>query len=376
MIEQWNPEIWSPNQASTELINMNKRMDQIAELAKAYSDATPEQRANVDAGAVQALMNEYEQLKQQRNALIEDRARHELLYYRRLEEQQAQAAQAAQGQWIRRRTPNPDTVVTPTEPTNPGTVTIAYSKSWAPYYLDTTTWNQVAPIQSMNNGTVRIVDSQWNISYLPNINWEQSEWIARNWETAGLLRNTVNAYDNAEAVRDQTVRDYMEWAFDLMNLYNLGRSWIKYWLRYLNGKTPVPANVYKNSVLNSDYNSVMSNPSYEALRTRPSTFNVRLSNPVSPQQGINAAVNNTYKWVLSNPTYNGLKTVPNTLRWVNQVAQQQAVSSALNNGWRWTQTAASYVSPQLRTVTSAATTPVSTPNIVNSWGELSRVRWY
>jgi hypothetical protein len=39
----------------------------------------------------------------------------------------------------------------------------------------------------------------------------------------------------------------------------------------------------------------MSNPSYEALRTRPSTFNVRLSNPVSPQQGINAAVNNTYK---------------------------------------------------------------------------------
>lgn len=180
------------------------------------------------------------------------------------------------------------------------------------------------------------------------------------------------------------------------------------------GRYSVPSNVYKNSVLNSDYNSVMSNPSYEALRTNPSTLDIRLSNPALLQQGVNTAVNNTYRWVLSNPTYNGLRTIPSTLRWTNQVTQpqfvnsalnngwrwalsnptfnglrtipntlrwgnqleQQAINSALNNGWRWAQTTASYVSPQLRTFTPAAVTPVSTPNVVNSWGELSRVRWY
>jgi len=431
------------------LEDVKNQMARYQKVAEAYANATPEQRAQVDPVLVQSVINKYNELKERRNGLLaqqETRIQQEMQQQRAAQEAAARKAAQWRGRVIKKTN------------TNNNAFPVATNRDWTIRWSDGTNryedgrirdyWMSVNPNAGRQKTTWY---SDWYPEYDARYDVNSPEFVYNkaktNWDWSreplpgfDLPRNVkywpdgkriaqekvdaYNAYQDAldmpwEKITWMTTDDLLE-AGTILYPYVKATQFAKYWTIWKaanaanRGRYSVPSNVYKNSVLNSDYNSVMSNPSYETLRTTPSTLNVRLSNPASLQQGVNTAVNNTYRWVLSNPTYNGLKTIPSTLRWTNQVTQpqfvnsalnngwrwalsnpaynglktipntlrwgnqieQQAINSALNNGWRWAQTTASYVSPQLRTFTPAAVTPVSTPNVVNSWGELSRVRWY
>lgn len=74
-----------------EIQSINEQMARIANLARAYANATPEQRANVSLSDMQAQLNRYNELKARRNELYaeqENRVLAELEAQRRANQQQ------------------------------------------------------------------------------------------------------------------------------------------------------------------------------------------------------------------------------------------------------------------------------------------------
>jgi len=74
--------------------NIDREMNVINRLAKAYMNATPEQRANVNEEDMRAQIERYKELKNQKAVLQEQRAAAELLAARQAAE--AEAARQAQ----------------------------------------------------------------------------------------------------------------------------------------------------------------------------------------------------------------------------------------------------------------------------------------
>lgn len=311
MNEQWNPEIWSPNQASRSIIDIEARMGQLGKVAEAYANATPEQRAQIDPSLVQSVLDEYNQLKAERNQLANERAYNELLYHRQQAEQQAALQRAALG---RGRT------FAPRGPLGTGNVTIAFTKTWVPYYLDNTTWLQTAPIASMTDGTMKVVDSLWNATYLPDISWDINWWINRYGENAALARDYEAAYDNAEAVRNTNIAANMmavPWAMTLAELMVAG--WAAGWAGALaewglgnwvsNGVRTTLWNGGGNYVnwvreaLNNWYRGVQSSPTYTSLQYNPVRNITRVD-----EWALAEALNNGYNAVKSSINYGDLAT--------------------------------------------------------------------
>ena len=94
---------------------INNKMQQITELARAYANATPEQREKVDNATMQKVIDQYNELKNERTVLYaeqEARAQQELLAQKQAAEQAAQQARIN----TKRVTPR-QRVVPNTEPT-------------------------------------------------------------------------------------------------------------------------------------------------------------------------------------------------------------------------------------------------------------------
>lgn len=86
-----------------EIQSINEQMARIANLARAYANATPEQRNNVSRADMQAQLDRYNELKARRNELYaeqENRVQAELEALRRANQQQAQQTNR---QWWRGR---------------------------------------------------------------------------------------------------------------------------------------------------------------------------------------------------------------------------------------------------------------------------------
>lgn len=101
-----------------EIQSINQQMALIANLARAYANATPEQRANVSLSDMQAQLNRYNELKARRNELYaeqEARVQAELEAQRRANQQQLNTRgtwRTIVNRWNDRQTftPTPNTV--------------------------------------------------------------------------------------------------------------------------------------------------------------------------------------------------------------------------------------------------------------------------
>lgn len=291
-----NEQLLNANAANATLADINSEMNRIADLARAYANATPEQRANVDTNAMQAQLNRYNQLKAQRQVLY---AEQEARVQAELEAQR----QAAQQAWVyngggqKRRvvTPTPTAPIVP-EVQTPSNIVVAYTKTWVPYYLDTTTWLQVAPVSNNVNGTVWFANWQ----QLSNIQPEMNEWINRYWTNAQLARDEIAARQNAENIRNQNIAINMAAVPAAMWLAE-GLVWAAAW-------TPAGWVEWAKAVrqaTNNWWSNVMSNPSYSSLATKAPT-NVYPAWINTARQALGNWLSN----VMSNPAYSALATKP------------------------------------------------------------------
>lgn len=221
--------------------NIDREMNVINRLAKAYMNATPEQRANVNEGDMRAQIERYKELKNQKAVLQEQRAAAELLAARQAAE--AEAARQAQlntrGTW--RRAPNTnrqtltnkqyrnrlnelaeeqaaweqanrEQIITPVEP-------ITVSIDWAPI----TTWGQT------NNNWYFTWPITWRQFRRPVTIWWQVVWSPYpiNWNS--IIPGYVNN-------RWLWIVDWPTWE-SILSWSNI--SEVDIWNNY----TPAPINI-------------------------------------------------------------------------------------------------------------------------------------
>lgn len=263
------------------LADMNKEMQQISNLARAYANATDGQRANVNINDMRAQMDRYENLKKERDILQQEVVANEMAYERALQEQQAQAQKVnARGTWRRVPTKGNNDVPTWTPTSDPtGTLTdeqyaewlaelekeaylsnphpifnngdgtydysdgtkryadgtiingesnnieVRTSPSWAPYFYDKTTGNQVAPIGTDKYWNPLVADSQWGVRTMYPIDNAIYNTIVANQLSSAAARNEDAAIKYANDVRDDTVVNlalaptYLAWG--------VGVNWIR-----------------------------------------------------------------------------------------------------------------------------------------------------
>lgn len=107
-----------------EIQSINQQMALIANLARAYANATPEQRNNVNRADIQAQLDRYNELKSRRNELYaeqEARVQAELEAQRRANQQQINtrgAWRTVVNRWNNRQTFAPTTTPNQTTQTN------------------------------------------------------------------------------------------------------------------------------------------------------------------------------------------------------------------------------------------------------------------
>jgi len=135
-----NKERMAAQLADLRIQDINKQMDAITKLARAYANATPEQRANVDASEIQAQIDRYENLKAERANLYaeqEARVQAELEAQRRTQEEAAAAATQGQG----RRRVNPNYTPAPTPVPSGEAFPVATNTDWTVRWSDGTNRN-------------------------------------------------------------------------------------------------------------------------------------------------------------------------------------------------------------------------------------------
>lgn len=157
-----------------ELQSINQQMALISNLARAYYNATPEQRANISLGDMQEQINRYNELKARRNELYaeqEARVQEELLAQRRAAEQTA----TINSRWTWRRTPKnnvvPETeIIQPTEPVN-----VVVTEQWVVVPTNNNNWYYVGPITWMR------IRKPFTIGWKPIGNYNTSNSIIPEW---------------------------------------------------------------------------------------------------------------------------------------------------------------------------------------------------
>lgn len=289
------------------LDNITTEMNKISQVAREYMNATPEQRNRVNPDLLASVLDRYNMLKADKLALEQSVVAREMEAQRAAMEQPQQ--QTYNG-WGRRRTivpkNNPDVVVDNPDVVvdNPSLpITIAYTKTWVPYYLDKTTWNQIAPTWYDANGNAVFANGQT----LGNIQWDINQWINRYGTNAQLARDEIAARDNAELERNKIIAMNMMSVPGAMVTAEAIAAWLAGWAGTL-AWTTAQKEALKQA-LNNSYRGVQSNP-LNYTRTLGTRNITRV-----PQWAINNTVNNAYRYVQSNPLdYNALRTMPSTLR--------------------------------------------------------------
>lgn len=236
---------------------INKEMNLISNLARAYANATDEQRANVDRDAMQGQLDRYNKLKEERAILYaeqEARVQQELAAQKQAAEQAAKQIINTRGtgrrywgwngwdngwgngwlsdeqyaEWLNElekeaylSQPHPifnnwdgtyyysdgttryeDWNIVWGQSTN---IEVRTSPSWAPYFYDKTTGNQVAPIGTDEFGNPLVVDSQWGVATMYPIDNAIKNTIIANQMASDAARAEDAAIGYANDVRDDTV---------------------------------------------------------------------------------------------------------------------------------------------------------------------------
>lgn len=162
-----------------EIQSINQQMALISNLARAYYNATPEQRANISLEDMQEQINRYNELKARRNELYaeqEARVQEELLAQRRAAEERA----AINSRWTWRRINKNDVVpetqvIQPTKPIN-----VVVTEQWEVVPVTEVTsnddWNYyIGPITWMR------IRKPFTIGWRPVGNYNTSNSIIPEW---------------------------------------------------------------------------------------------------------------------------------------------------------------------------------------------------
>ena len=240
--------------------NIDREMNAINRLAKAYMNATPEQRANVNEGDMRAQIERYKELKNQKAVLQEQRAEAELIAARQAAE--AEAARQAQlntrGTWRRANNNNwnpnwytlsdeqyaarleelareqaaqqPHAIFNNWDGTyyysdwttryenwtivrwESNNIEVRVAPSGAPYYYDKTTGNQAQQIWTDANGNALVMDSQWWVKTMYPIQNAINNQILADRRASDAARWYNNALVDQTVTEGQTALDAMAWA--------------------------------------------------------------------------------------------------------------------------------------------------------------------
>lgn len=325
-----------------ELQRINQQMGYIADLARTYANATPEQRARVNIEDVQAQLNRYNELKDRKQQLLaeqEDRWAKELEAWK-----QAQNIKQTI-QWTGRRVPTPtpkqnvnqwydyeeggtifhvdpngneyavgwrwrpewwdapvDRPWEIAEPTwltedwqSQGTIKIWVSQSWAPYYYDTATWMQVAP--TVQNADWTVTFSNWQ--KLRNITQDINNVINAHWLASQAAKDRVAAEDYAQKVRNQNIAINMAavpaamYTAELISPYLVSNAWTAGNLsRYTSGRwmSEPMTQAFRNTATRDYANGFARNI---ASNNTPSYLANSASRVVNTAPKVTTATNNT-----------------------------------------------------------------------------------
>lgn len=349
------------------LADMNKEMQQISNLARAYANATDGQRANVNINDMRAQMDRYENLKKERDILQQEVVANEMAYERALQEQQAQAQKVnARGTWRRVPTKGNNDVPTWTPTSDPtGTLTDEQYAEWlnelekeaylsnphpifnnwdgtyyysdgttryedwnivwwqstnievrtapsgAPYFYDKTTGNQVAPIGTDKDGNPIVVDSQWWVATMYPIDNAIQNTIIANKMASDAARAEDAAIKYANDVRDDTIVNlalaptYLAWGVWVNGIRTAWAGTNALWRAY---------NTANNAL---KYN--------RAINRANAIWNIWRTNVVPASRAMNVVS----EWNIVNPTYwNSLSNwAQRYINTANKLANEQTVNN-------------------------------------------------
>lgn len=103
---------WNLEAAQNNYAQINKQLNDLTQSIRAFSNASPEQQANVDKAVLQQALDRYNQLKAQQAQASTAMAKYQTEYNTLMQQQQAQAS--AQRSWGRRvSNPTPEVSTTP-----------------------------------------------------------------------------------------------------------------------------------------------------------------------------------------------------------------------------------------------------------------------
>lgn len=359
-----------------EYINRQDRMNRIKKVAEMYANATPEQRAKVDASTVKSLINEYRELQEMQRQAEDMEQRAQLEAMRAQEEAQRAAAQwVGWGRRVVKTTPvNTEeqyiNYVTPIlyEYEWPTSALLSdwnapqwnidiWVTNWVPYYYDKTTWVQVAPIWTNNDWTV--IFSNWQT--LRNIQWDIDRTLQANVAASNATHNAVDAREYADKVRNQTIWWYMLWTAAGMLWYNaltpwvsvlwnpvasnVWRQWVAQTSRYISGRwmwepmTQSFRNTATRDYANGFTRNIWSNYTPKVTNVATSPTNTSLV-PVSEGNIVNPTYGNQYSTWAQNylDTVNKTK---NLAKWFNTsgyIPKSRAINVIPGNASNYIQT--------------------------------------
>lgn len=207
-----------------EYINRQDRMNRIKKVAEMYANATPEQRAKVDASTVKSLINEYRELQEMQRQAEDMEQRAQLEAMRAQEEAQRAAAQwVGWGRRVVRTTPTNTPTPTPT----PETVTTG--PQWYTYEEWGTIWyvdpngNEIAvawrypgygktPYEEqvvINNWVLPAYDPRYDVNSDQYVYNKTTTWLS--WtQPLPEYADSYHMYDNAGNLRWKQYKDYLE----------------------------------------------------------------------------------------------------------------------------------------------------------------------
>lgn len=190
-----NEELLNSQVRQQTIADINREMANIANLARAYANATPEQRNNVNIQDIQAQMDRYNQLKQQRSDLY---AQQEVDFQKQLEANriaQANTNLNTRGAWrVVRNNPPIVTETVVEEVATPATTPInvwQYSSWWNP--INAFWWRMWINMDNLNNNHNGVVytnypnnlSTYWSPVNLFNrgfrSNFRSNYWLNNPW---------------------------------------------------------------------------------------------------------------------------------------------------------------------------------------------------
>ena len=205
------------NQANMQrrINEIDRSMAAISNFARAYMNATPEQRARVDINAIREQLERYNNLKQERLGLQDSIVANQMYFERQAIEQQKAAEQAAQrGAWQRRRRVTNDVETPETEPTPivTGWLKTFIWTDWKKYEIQpwmqvtdgrwwTVLWDQYddklhilkqgSMPNEISNSTSEVtpVWGNWTWTNL-NLTWGNNTWFNYTWVNNTWFNNT------------------------------------------------------------------------------------------------------------------------------------------------------------------------------------------